>query len=42
MNGTPTVPAAIVELVTTGGATRDELAATKPDWLVDDLSELKW
>ncbi len=28
--------------VTTGGATRDELAATKPDWLVDDLSELKW
>lgn len=28
--------------VTTGGATRDELAAAKPDWLVDDLSELKW
>lgn len=28
--------------VTTGGATRDELAATKPDWLVNDLSELSW
>lgn len=28
--------------VTTGGATRDELAASRPDWLVDDLSQLKW
>ena len=31
-----------VVAVTTGGATRDELAATQPDWLVDDLTELKW
>jgi phosphoglycolate phosphatase-like HAD superfamily hydrolase len=31
-----------VVAVTTGGATRDELEAAKPDWLYDDLSELKW
>lgn len=31
-----------VVAVTTGGATRAELAATKPDWLVDNLTELKW
>jgi phosphoglycolate phosphatase len=28
--------------VTTGGATRDELAASNPDWLVADLTELQW
>ena len=28
--------------VTTGGATRDELNSSQPDWLVDSLDEFKW
>lgn len=31
-----------VVAVTTGGATREELAASSPDWLVDNLTEMKW